>query len=352
LEGNHTFSFSAIDNAGHQITHSTNIKIDKFQPIVNITSPTVPYVGNIVSVNWNASDTVDSNLNGSLSLFLLEENESMVVATGLNNTGMYSWNTALFADGTYRLYLLAADDAGNEGGSMSQSFVVDNSAPTVIIDQPRGGEVLGGDYKILNIFWDASDSNDANLDGTIWIAYSPDSGVTWINLREGVLNSGKDTYDVSGWENGDYILRINATDDAGNTGYATSDTFTIDKTDPLVSITRPDPGYLYINLFDRDIIPPIPISFILLLPNEISTVVVGKTTITVSASDDFSDISSIEIHAGGITKVFYQTPYQFEWNPPTGVTGKDGKCSIMALAEDLAGNTATDEINGILTINF
>jgi hypothetical protein len=347
VEGNHTFSFSVIDKAGHQVTDSTKIKIDKFLPMVNITAPTTAYVDGLVPVTWDASDTVDTNLSGGISLYLIEENESIVVATNLNNTGTYIWNTYSFNDGLYRLYLVATDDAGNEGSGMSQSFIVDNTAPTVIIDQPRGGEVLGGDYEILDIFWNASDSIDANLDGTIWIAYSYDSGVTWNNLRSGISNRGKDTYNVLGWENGDYMLRINATDDAGNTGYAISDTFIIDKTDPLVSVTRPDPGYLYINLFGRDIIPPIPISLIP-LPFDISTVVVGKTVITVSASDEFSDISSIEVQAGDITRVFYETPYRFEWNPPAGM----GQSSIIAVAEDLAGNTATDEINGIFTINY
>lgn len=347
MEGNHTFSYLATDKAGHQTTHFRAIKLDKFGPAVTITAPTAAYIRGTISVNWTAYDTVDTSLNRSISLYLLQDNESTAIAMDLNNTGTYTWNTQSFADGRYRLHIVATDEARNEGSNTSHSFILDNMAPTVIIDQPRGGEVLGGDYEILEIFWNASDSIDANLDGTIWIAYSSDTGETWINIREAIPNRGKDTYNVSGWENGNYILRINATDDAGNTGYDFSANFTIDKSAPSVSITRPDPGYLYINMFDRDIIPPIPIALIP-LPLDISTVIIGKVLVTVSASDEFSDISRIEIQAGDTTQVFYDTPYRFEWNPTDGM----GQCRIVVIAEDLAGNTATDEMNGIFCINY
>ncbi|MDD5778037.1 MAG: pectinesterase family protein [Candidatus Thermoplasmatota archaeon] len=348
-EGNHTFSYSATDAAGHRVTKSTRIKIDKNAPAVNLTPPATDYVKGTVAVNWTATDTVDPGLDGSITLDLVQGNHSTTLATGLNSTGTYLWNTQAHPDGTYQLRITATDEAGNTGTNTSLSFILDNTPPAVIIDQPRGGEVLGGDYKTLRIFWNATDTVDSNLDGTIWISYSSDNGETWVDMVKGASNSGEFTYGIQAWDNGNYRLRINATDDAGNTGSAVSANFTIDKDPPTVEITNPDPGYLYINLLGRDIIPPIPISFI---PRPLgflpTTVVIGQVTVTASASDEFSDISRVEIRAGDTTQVFDTTPYRFEWIPAIGM----GECTVVATARDLAGNTATDTLTGIFCINI
>lgn len=348
-EGNHTFSYSATDGAGHQVTKSLHIKMDATAPVVNLTPPATDYVKGTLAVNWTAIDSVDPDLDGSITLELVQENDSTTLATGLNSTGPYLWNTQAHPDGACQLRITATDEAGNTGTNTSHSFIVDNTPPTVIIDQPRGGEVLGGDDKTLRIFWNATDTVDSNLDGTIWIAYSSDNGETWVDMVKGTTNSGEFTYGIREWDNGNYRLRINATDEAGNTGSAVSNNFTIDKTPPTVTITNPDPGYLYINLFGRDIIPPIPISFI---PRPLgflpTTVIVGQVTVTASASDEFSDISRVEIRAGDSTHIFDSTPYRFDWDPPIGLGG----CSIEATARDLAGNTATDTLTGIFCINI
>jgi len=344
IEGNHTFTFYAKDYAGYEITKTTHIKIDKTAPSVNISSPSEGYVKGIVTIEWNASDNVDEDLNGSISLYLIRNNESIEIASGLDNTGTYEWNTFSFKDASYMLQVVATDDAGNNGSNTSQLFTLDNSPPTIIIDQPRGGEVLGGGQNLV-IFWNASDDIDKNLDGTIWISYSHDGG-TWKNIVEGTSNTGKYTYGISDWDNGNYMIRINATDDAGNTGWAISGNFTVDKTPPTVSINKPESGYLYLNIAGREIIPPIPISFV---PLPYNTIIVGKITVKISATDEFSDIDRIEINAGGAKKTIYGnggSSYEYEWNPPVG------KCDLTVVAYDMAGNSGKDELNDIFCINL
>ncbi|MEA2054528.1 MAG: NosD domain-containing protein [Candidatus Thermoplasmatota archaeon] len=341
-EGNHTFTFSARDYAGHETTKSTNIKIDKTAPSVIILAPTEEYVKGIVDIKWNASDNVDPDLNGSISIYFVRENESVEIASGLNNTGEYEWNTFSFEDGHYTLKISAVDEAGNIGNGTSQSFILDNMPPTIVIDQPRGGEVLGGG-KNLDIFWNASDDIDKNLDGTIWISYSHDGGYTWNNIVERYANNGYTPYGIGDWEEGTYVLRINATDDAGNTGWAMSGNFTIDTTPPSVTINRPKSGYLYLNIAGREILPSVPIS---LIPLPYNTVIIGKITIGISASDGLSEIDRVEIDAGDTTKVLYDTPYRFEWNTPMG------KCDLTVTAYDMAGNSGEDELMNIFCINL
>jgi len=344
IEGNHTFTFYAKDYAGHEITKVTNIKIDKTPPSVSVISPAQSYVKGTFTIKWNVSDDVDKDLNGSISLYLIKDNESIEIASGLNNTGTYEWDTFSFEDDAYTLKVVATDDAGNNGSNISQPFILDNLPPSIIIEQPRGGEVLGGGQNLV-IFWNATDDIDKNLDGTIWISYSRD-GSTWKNIVERAANSGKYTYGVSDWDNGDYMVRINATDDAGNTGWAISGNFTVDKTPPSVTIKRPESGYLYLNIAGREIIPPIPISFV---PLPYNTIVVGKITVEISATDDFSGINHIDINAGGAKKTIYGnggSSYEYEWNTPIG------KCNLSVVAYDMAGNSGKDELDDIFCINL
>ncbi len=345
VEGNHNFTFYAKDCAGHELTKATNIKMDRAVPSVTILAPTEEYVKGIVDIEWNAFDSVDSDLNGSISIYLVRENESIEIASGLDNTGTYKWNTFSYGDSSYAIKITATDEAGNNGTNTSQSFILDNSPPTIIIDQPRGGEVLGGGENLV-IFWDATDDIDKNLDGTIWISYSHDGGSTWSNIRSGRTNSGKDTYGVGSWEEGNYKIRINATDDAGNTGWAVSGNFTIDKTEPTITIKRPESGYLYLNIAGREILPSVPIS---LIPLPYNTIIIGKITVEISASDEFSDIDHIDINAGGTTKTLYGSSsgtYEFEWNTPLG------KCDLSVTAYDTAGNFKEDELKDIFCINL
>ncbi|RLF45843.1 MAG: hypothetical protein DRN17_01720 [Thermoplasmata archaeon] len=344
VEGNHTFTFYAKDYAGHEVTKATNIKIDKTSPSVSVVAPAQDYVKGIFTIKWNASDNVDDDLNGSISLYLIKDNESTEIASGLNNTGTYEWNTFSFDDGSYALKVVATDEAGNNGSNVSQPFILDNLPPAITIDQPRGGEVLGGGQNLV-IFWNASDDIDKNLDGTIWISYSRDGSV-WKNIVERTANSGKYTYGISEWDNGNYMVRINATDDAGNTGWAVSGNFTVDKTPPSVTIKRPESGYLYLNIAGREIIPPIPISFV---PLPYNTVVVGKITVEISATDDLSGIDHIDINAGGAKKTIYGnggSSYEYKWNTPIG------KCDLSVVAYDMAGNSEEDELDDIFCINL
>ncbi|MCD6299036.1 MAG: right-handed parallel beta-helix repeat-containing protein, partial [Thermoplasmata archaeon] len=343
VEGNHTFTYYASDYAGYEITDSRDIKIDKTAPQVSVSSPSGGYVEGIVDIEWNASDNVDDDMDGDISIYAVSGGERTEIATGLDNDGTYQWNTMSLDDASYTIEVVATDDAGNNGTNSSQPFILDNSPPTINIDQPRGGEVLGSG-KNLVIFWNASDDVDSNLDGTIWISYSHDGGSTWTDILEGVANSGKYTYGIDTWENGKYMLRINATDDAGNTGWAVSGNFTIDKTSPTVTIKRPESGYLYMNIAGREIIPPIPIS---LIPLPYNTIIIGKITVEISASDEFSDIDHIDIDAGGAKATLDGgSNYKFEWNTPLG------KCDLSVVAYDMAGNSGEDELTDIFCINM
>ncbi|KAA0002605.1 MAG: hypothetical protein FE048_03430 [Thermoplasmata archaeon] len=339
-EGSHILFLSATDSAGNMATKNTTIKIDRKPPTISIL-PLEEYVKGETQIKWNATDSVDNNLNGSISIYLLQDNESIEIASGLNNTGNYEWNTLLFPDfSPCKIKVVAEDDAGNIGFNTSNPFILDNTPPNIDIVQPAEGDVLGGD--MLSIFWNASDNIDANLD-TIWIEYSDDGGKTWKTIAKNIQNRATGyPHGISDWENGDYVIKINATDDAGNEGIDISGNFTIDREPPTVKINRPKSGYLYINVLEREILPPIPISFV---PSPYNTIIVGKITIDISATDEFSEINNVTIFAGNTTAHLLEPPYTYEWNCPLG------KQNIKVIAYDRAGNMGSAELKNILCIN-
>ena len=129
-------------------------------------------------------------------------------------------------------------------------------------------------------------------------------------------------------------------DDAGNVGVAISANFTIDKQPPSIYISKPLTGYVYINLFGREILPPIPLPV-----SPYDVVVIGKITVEVATADAHSGVQRVEMEADGNVYPIYSPPYKWEWNPSLGVH------TLKATAYDNAGNSRSYEIEKVLCIN-
>ncbi len=349
IQGNHTFRFRVTDMAGHTTNGSRQIKIDYTAPSVTVLAPTAAYVTGTVTVSWNVSDNVDGNLSNAVNISLLgEDNTSIPVASSLSDTGSYVWDTTRFQGGVYRLQVNATDDAGNTGSNTSDSFTLDNTPPTVIIEQPKQGQTLGGEGD-LTVVWNATDNIDENLD-TIWISYREAGGdwhlvnESWINDEYPLTNEGSKRIDVSTWDDGEYQLRINATDNAGNTGWGISSNFTIDTTKPEVSLVTPQSDYLYLNLLGREIIPPVPIG---LVPLPANTVIVGQMTVEVDASDEVSDIERIEFRVDGALR-YTGTSSTWTWDEQS----YGEMYTLTVIAYDTAGNKEEAMLTNIRYFNI
>ncbi|RLF31457.1 MAG: hypothetical protein DRN08_07905, partial [Thermoplasmata archaeon] len=260
-----------------------------------------------------------------------------------NDTGNFSWASSLFPDAKEaKIKVVAVDDAGNVGEGFSPIFTLDNHPPQITITQPVAGKAYGKDEYgniIIEVEWEAYDSIDDDLDGTIKIEYF--DGAFWNVMVDNYNNNGRYTFNAKDWNDGNYRIRISAIDDAGNKGTATSGNFTIDKKPPSIYISRPLQGYIYINIFGRNIIPPIP----LLLP-VYDAIIIGKITVEATASDAHSGVQRVEFEADGNGKPDYDVPYEWNWDPTIGVH------TLKVTAYDNAGNSAYKEMEKILCINL
>ncbi|MFA5103348.1 MAG: hypothetical protein WC525_09375, partial [Candidatus Thermoplasmatota archaeon] len=126
-------------------------------PTVNVIYPNggETLAGNI-SILWSASDDNTTNLNGSIVLEYSPDDGGnwSLIASGLNNTGLYVWDTTVVPDGDqYLVRVSATDEANNTGSDTSNSSFsienVDSVAPVVVVLYPNGGELLVGDVSVL-----------------------------------------------------------------------------------------------------------------------------------------------------------------------------------------------------------
>jgi len=114
----------------------------------------------------------------------------------------------------------------------------DTTAPAVTVDSPNGGETRQGG-STTTIKWTASDG-DSGVD-SIDVEYSIDGGSTWNTVVTGTANDGSEPWSVPTINSTNVLIRVMATDNAGNTANDTSDaTFTVDSDDPTVESVSPN----------------------------------------------------------------------------------------------------------------
>jgi len=115
--------------------------------------------------------------------------------------------------------------------------VKDVIPPYLEVMYPNGGEIVTAP---ISMYWIWKDNYDENL--AITIEYSDDQGSSWINIETGIDNYGSYLWDTTTIPNGiNYLVRVTAADDAGNTISDTSDgTFTIEIPPPPVDTSPPE----------------------------------------------------------------------------------------------------------------
>ncbi len=152
---------------------------------------------------------------------------------------LYSWNTDAVAHGLYFVKLTTTNACGLESSDVTVVYV-DRQFDTVSLRSPQDGDIVGGD--------------DVCIDGTVWdfrcfeaygVEYRSAAGGAWNDVDEHVYAERVMTDPLAHWDtigaevaDGEYLLRVGAIDECGNTAMVTH-TVTIDNTAPTAVITEP-----------------------------------------------------------------------------------------------------------------
>jgi len=194
---------------------------------------------------------------------------------------------------------------------------------TNVVDSPDPQEV--GEY--VNITCDVTD-NVAVDEVRVNITY-PDSSY----CNETMI--GNYYYNTTYEQIGTYHYFIWANDTSENTNISSNYTFEIiqqpDITPPQVEITTPQKGFLYINLADI-VIMKIPF---------ITTLIIGKITVTANATDNQSGINRVEFYVDNELKATDTTaPYNWTWSE----RGHFFPYTLKVIAYDDAENKNSAEV--------
>ncbi len=231
VEGVNTLE--VYDVAGNVTTYV--FTLDTTRPTVDLLSPASGAINPTGYSIRGQDDTslyiVTANLyKGSTLVKSCSERDLAVTDYTLNCT-----LPAVLSDGTYTIRYNAKDMAGNMSFTSSSNFVVDHTKPSVAIDTPASGAVLGtGSFTVSGTASDA-------LTGIDHVAYTVNEidgiGGSYVASIAAGAATGTTawSFDVSGLADGYYRIKVQAFDGAGNWKYLYHDVI-VDTTRPVTVV--------------------------------------------------------------------------------------------------------------------
>jgi len=133
----------AVDDAGNVgVALSNEFRLDNKPPYVNVITPKEGETfgaNETIEITWEAYDTVDKNLDGSISISYFYDGSWHTIINGTSNNGEYAFGTSGLKDGEYKIMVVAVDDAGNVGRAITGNFTIDTTPPSIYISRPLKG---------------------------------------------------------------------------------------------------------------------------------------------------------------------------------------------------------------------
>lgn len=173
-----------------------------------------------------------------------DKSDGVVVGSGVATGGAFAVSVPLVQDAENNFLVSSTDLAGNESASSDVATITEDSiVPVVNVNFPNGGELFGAGSSSL-ITWTASDVNLSS--SPIDLYYSIDNGLNYSVIATGEINDGTYDWSVPDANSGQVLVRVVASDLAGNSGEDISDAvFAIDNSEPTSIISSDLQGQVY-----------------------------------------------------------------------------------------------------------
>ena len=237
-DGTHTVHVVATDKAGNvSASYDDTFVLDTRPPMVTYTGPAS---GSTTDTNPTVAGQVSDSLSGVASL-VGQVDAGPTFPVAVDAAGGFSFATSLSldgtADGTHTVHVVATDKAGNVSASYDDTFVLDTTPPAVTYTGPAAGSATDNNPIVTGKVADAL-SGVASLVGqvdagpTFPVAFDPSTGAF----------SFPTALALDGTADGVHVVRLRATDRAGNISGPFDDSFVLDTTSPVVAYTGPTPG--------------------------------------------------------------------------------------------------------------
>jgi hypothetical protein len=229
-DGAHTVNVKAQDLAGNISSPvSTSFTLDATPPTIVITNPTATVTSN---VNITIEGHVADDLTGVASLTAAVDGSAAVPVT-FDSSGQFQFSTPLALDGTtdgpHTVTFLALDNATNPSAPAIVTFTLDATKPVVVITSPADGSTTNMNVTVIGKVTD-------NLSGVASLAAQLDNGAFTSVSFDGAGNyTYLTTLPGDGSADGQHVVRLQATDAAGNISPIAHVSFMLDTIPPAVS---------------------------------------------------------------------------------------------------------------------
>lgn len=236
ISAGYTLQVKVTDNAGNQSEKSEVVYFDKTAPVIsfsgiengiysndteNLTVKVDEQIYDLNNVTVSATRTID----GVTSDYGMEA----FVSDSVNSKKNYAFSE----DGMYVVTVNAVDAAGNVAVPQQISFTIDKTAPKIEITGPQNDSYHASDVPVeVNVEESFFETNTVTINVTKTLD-GQTSNVEFGNWN----NQGKSSsLSRSFGEDGSYQVEVQAEDAAGNQAVTQQLAFTVDKTEPEVSI--------------------------------------------------------------------------------------------------------------------
>lgn len=235
--GVNRYFLSSADVAGN-VTKSDGFIISNSVPVFSAVVPkTGDFIGRAAEIGWEVNDS-DNDPIVSQIFYRKKGGDWLPLANDLAVTN-FEWNTSRLNNGEYELRIVANDGLSDASMEVAKIFI-DNTAPQVSISGKN--KILTNNPRII-LDGVAADK----LSGIQYVEYSFD-GDSWYKamITEGyeAAKAKFEFYRRGSLEDGNYKVRVRATDRAGNIAYADPVELIIDTSPPRIGSSLISSGAL------------------------------------------------------------------------------------------------------------
>jgi len=243
-QGNHTANFTCQDRAGNTRNSVLNsLVVDTQAPHVATTTPAVNNT-NITNgqAHLNISiNSTDATLNVSAVRLNITNASTSFVHSALrvdSDSGSVYWNLTLnlttLTEGNHTVQILANDTfTNNLNNSVSFTFLIDTSAPSVTLNTPVAGANLSTGTFVLN----ATVTDAYTILTSVVFNVSNGSGYANYTASDGGQNFWNYTVDLTTYSEGSHTIIVTANDSVGNRNTtSTLATFLVDVSTPIIAM--------------------------------------------------------------------------------------------------------------------
>lgn len=337
-DGEYTVCYYSQDLSGNteSLVNTQLLRVDDTSPTFTVDSVTGNYVSGVyyndtdsVAVTFTANDNLAGYTQARFDLYANHDCATNYQDRYFDNllppelVSTQDLSIAGLSDDNYCLVISVLDDAQNISNQESVLFTIDTAIPTVIIEQPTDillsqivsiyGTVTDTNLDNYRLFIEDSLANIVEDTGTIY------SSVSFTN--EFILD-----WDTTTISDGDYNIRLQAQDTAGNTNEDTL-LVTIDNTPPETVVSSPTDDSFW-NI-------PIPIEGTSTDVHILQTVYINYRA--AGTTDPWTQITTL--NNPDPTSVYN---WAFAWDPISGPG--EGTYDLLVYSSDELGNLETGVI--------